>query len=498
MKPLPTVFSPADLEALRLRHVTPDTILSQIDRLNQANHHLKIIAPAQAGEGILRLDTREKKRLRSLFQAYTREKPGRICKFVPASGAATRMFGFLTGWNPDAPAGSQAEVDGFFEGLEAFAFFPELKEAGLGSRDRQKVITHLLKTRRFAELPKALLPFHLHQGKVRTPLHEHLEELSTLAGDPNRPGPFMHLTVSEEHQSAFIEALAEIVPPFPCSTSCQEKQTDTVALTPDGTLLRDAAGAILFRPGGHGALIHNLGRIEADLIFIKNIDNVPHPQFPNPGTKDREAMAGLLLEIDSLRQHVLQALHRDRTLSKELRDQLGQAAQRWPGLFPDELLSRLDDREALVPHLDRPIRVCGMVPNQGEPGGGPFWVENHRGLRTLQIVEGAQIDQNDPRQAAQFRRATHFNPVDMVCRIQASGGRPYDLSRFIDPATDFVTTKTHGGQTIRVLEHPGLWNGAMADWLTLFVEMDPRSFCPVKTVNDLLRPAHQPQKGIYP
>ncbi len=485
------IFTAADLDVLARHGQTSEDVLRQMERLGQANRAQKLLSPARISQGILRLSPDERESLRDRFRLVMAEGRSRICRFVPASGAASRMFGFLLTWlNNPVP---QPEVEHFFTNLDRFPFHHLLVAAGLDPSDRRSILAHMFNCLRYNELPKAVLPFHRQGNSLRTPLHEHLDQLAALCSLAPAKSGFLHLTISEEHEPVFARTLAEIKSPVPCEFSVQEKRTNTVALTDSGELLRDSRGTIVFRPGGHGALIHNLGRIQADLIFIQNIDNVPHPQIPCPSLADREVMAGLLLEVESLRSRLFRHFKKAALLSQELSREMREAAHRWPGLFPssglEDLLAR---RDAMLAHFDRPLRICGMVPNQGETGGGPFWVSDADDHARLQIIEAAQINRDDRQQVELFAQATHFNPVDMVCSLNNYLGRRHDLNRFIDTQSNFASEKNHEGRQIRVLEHPGLWNGAMASWLTLFVEMDPRSFCPVKTVNDLLRPAHQP------
>lgn len=461
-------------------------------RLAQPNRSLHLLAPARIGHGILRLTAEEKAVLREDYRESLSQRAIRICKFVPASGAASRMFNFLSGDNP--------ESERFFAEFSCFPFVPLLLARGIEQPERMsrhELLRLLLDELDLLGQPKALLPFHLHNGKLRTPLHEHAAELLGLVDSDLPRDARLHLTIGPEQQVAFRSAMAgvaaDLAVPIPYTLSSQSPGSDTVALDESGGLLRDCHGRIVFRPGGHGSLLDNLNQIEADFIFIKNIDNVPHPDYPNSGPDERRAMAGLLWQAVRLRDRILQACAGS-IPTAVLHDEIDDFNRRRPGFLPAGTGTLLrNDPAGLRRLVDRPVRVCGMVANQGDPGGGPFWVADRTGKPGLQIVEQAQIDRSDPQQAAVFAAATHFNPVDMVCCIRDSRQRPYPLTEFSDPDSDFVSTKTHQGQTIRVLEHPGLWNGAMAGWLSLFVEMEPTSFCPVKTVNDLLRPAHQPQ-----
>jgi hypothetical protein len=346
----------------------------------------------------------------------------------------------------------------------------------------------------YARLPKGLLPFHRLDGETRTAFVEHLAETAQLvgAGHPAR----LHGTVSPEHRPLFERQLAEWREPleerygcrFEVTFSVQQPATDTLALGPDGEALRDADDRLLLRPGGHGALLANLAELEGEVVLLRNIDNVVPDRRKADNLHWDRLLGGLLLELAESRRALLEQLHRHpgdpevcRRARAYLHEDLG-----------FDLSGGEPAGEHLIALLDRPLRVCGMVVNHGEPGGGPFWVRNADGRLSRQIVEAAQIDRSDPEQAAILAAATHFNPVDLACTLRDGRGRPYELARFVDQAAAIVTGKVQNGQPIRILERPGLWNGGMAGWHTVFVELPESTFNPVKTVFDLLRPAHQP------
>ncbi|HQQ79608.1 MAG TPA: DUF4301 family protein, partial [Thermoanaerobaculia bacterium] len=356
-------------------------------------------------------------------------RAGRLTKFVPASGAASRMFAFLLAGGEET-----AERKRFFESREAFAFGSSGDLAALAAR------------------PKALVPFHTYADGPRTPFEEHLHEAAGTVRDAAGLCR-VHFTVSPEHRKAFEDRLAEVRPRveratgarFSVSFSEQSPATDTIAGGADGGPFRTASGGLLFRPGGHGALLKNLGdvaRAGGDVVLVKNVDNVVPDARRGPTLLWKRLLTGLLVKLE---------------------------------------------RES---RRDRPIRVCGVVRNEGEPGGGPFWVSGPRG-ETLQIVESAQVDLADPAQAAIWKTATHFNPVDLACSLRDALGQPFDLGPFVDESAVFIAEKTHEGMPLKALERPGLWNGAMAFWETVFVEVPKETFAPVKTVLDLLRPEHR-------
>jgi hypothetical protein len=354
---------------------------------------------------------------------------------------------------------------------------------------------------------KGLLPFHGYADGSRTAFEEHLHAGTGYLTDGSNPVRF-HFTVAAEHQRAFREVSAKTTPGLArefgtevrVDFSLQDPATDTIAVEAEGKAtgepVRDGDGRLLFRPGGHGSLLTNLGRLAragSGLVILKNIDNIA------PETRHRELahwkrlLIGHLVELRSRSFDLLDRLESapsDPALLSEILDFLGHefALDRTSlggGAIGTDLARRLHQR------LDRPLRVCGVVLNSGEPGGGPFWVKRQDGSIDGQIVEGSQIDHGSPEQLAIWSAASHFNPVDIACSLHDRTGKPYDLERYVDPSTYFVTSKEIGGRSINVLERPGLWNGSMADWNTAFVEVPERTFSPVKTLFDLLRPEHQ-------
>jgi hypothetical protein len=420
-----TELSPADRVAIESHGLTVEEIARQLALFRDPPAPQRLVRPATAGDGILRIPGSDHAALLDLADEAARA--GRLTKFVPASGAASRMFAFLLAGGPESP-----EKRRFSESVDAFAFAGDLD--------------------RLASTPKGLLPFHRYPESSRTAFEEHLFEAAGTVRDASGLCR-VHFTVSPEHRAAFAAKLEEARPRleratgarFDVSFSEQAPSTDTIAAGPDGRPFRTAAGAILFRPGGHGALLGNLGavaRAGGDVVLVKNIDNV----VPD--------------------------------------------ARRAPTLLWKRLLTGLLVRLERSSRRDRPIRVCGVVRNEGEPGGGPFWVDGPGGP-ALQIVESAQIDAQDPAQAAVWTTATHFNPVDLACSLRDAGGQPFDLGRFVDEKAVFIAAKTHEGRPLKALERPGLWNGAMAFWETVFVEVPKETFAPVKTVLDLLRPEHR-------
>ncbi len=423
-----TSLSAADRAAIAARGLTEEEVLRQLAFFARPPAFQRLARAATAGDGVVRIEEREHAGLLALADAAARD--GRLTKFVPASGAASRMFAFLAAGSPESP-----EKKRFFESKRAGRF------AFDGSLDA------------LAALPKGLLAFHRYPDGGRTAFEEHLYEAAGTVRDSSGVCR-VHFTVSPEHRSAFEAALADARPRVERATGAtlrvtfseQAPSSDTIAGDPGGGPFRAASGSLVFRPGGHGALLANLGALArdgADVVLVKNVDNVVPDARRGPTILWKRLLTGLLARLE-----------------KESR-------------------------------RDRPIRVCGVVRNEGEPGGGPFWVEGPRGA-SLQIVESAQVDLGDPAQAAIWKSATHFNPVDLVCSLRDPAGRPFDLPRFVDDEAVFVAEKTHEGRSLKALERPGLWNGGMAFWETVFVEVPMETFAPVKSALDLLRPEHQP------
>ncbi len=507
-------FSDDDLKQLKALNIEPAKTASQLNWLRTGQVDLKLERPCTPGDGIVQIQSDSRNYLNNSFIAAVAK--GRLRRFVPASGAASRMFSPL---NADAAVfeacrtaqmgspGTSVEFDlrRFFDELTSFAFYPELKNAlaedghdlqkAIDERDLALIIRYLLEPCGlcYSRLPKGLLAFHAVADGTRTPFVEHLAEAALLNGLDGVVT--LHFTVSDEHLVLFKAQLAAwrntLEETYGChfevSYSTQKASTDTVALDETGQPLRDAKGQLVLRPGGHGALIENLNDLAGDIILVRNIDNVVPDAHKEANLIWTRLLTGYLLEVQTEQYALLKALH-EQPEDPMVRDLV-------VCFLADRLqaeVSLTDDSKTLLALLDRPLRVCGMVPNSGEPGGGPFWVRDAQGRVTKQIVEGAQIERSAPDQAEILARATHFNPVDMVCGVSDWRGRPYDLSRFVDEEAVIITSKVQNGKEVRVLELPGLWNGAMAGWHTIFVEIPSEAFNPVKTVFDLLRPAHQP------
>jgi hypothetical protein len=485
----------------------------QVRLLRGPSRSVRLLRPCTPGDGLTTLTPEEHG---SLLEEHDHAAAaGRCRKFVPASGAATRMFADLTaclhaGTEPasggaDAPAEVRV-LRTFLDRLEEFPFRDLLRERiaapgggpdPLGAaRPVRRLLEALLLPEGlgFAALPKGLLPFHRYPAELRTPLEEHLVEAAALVRDADGTAR-IHLTVSPEHEPLFRDRLEAVVPElegrldtrFEVTFSTQDPSTDTVALEPGGELFHTADGELLFRVSGHGALLQNLGNLDGDLVLIKNVDNVaPDPRKP-PTFLWSRLLLGLLARLQDEVHAACRGLESDPRDEATLENAAALARRLHRREAPRPGESR---GEHLLRLLDRPVRVCGMVPNEGEPGGGPFWVEGPEG-ESLQIVEGAQIDPGSGSQARIFASGTHFNPVFLACALRDHRGRPFRLERFVDPDAVIIARKTHEGRDLLALERPGLWNGAMAHWSTVFVEVPGGVFTPVKTVLDLLRPEHR-------
>lgn len=506
------MFTSRDLEVLSQRGISVEKAEAQLASFATGFPYLKLKGAASTEFGIMTVDEDKVKYYQDLWQKYLAADK-QILKFVPASGAATRMFKNLFEFldAPYATPTSDFEKK-FFAGLRQFAFYDELNAVCLKNEGKdidslvaegayKAVVENLLldKGLNYGALPKGLLTFHRSHDGVRKAFEEHLEEGAIYAA--NGKGQVnLHFTVSPAHLPLFKALVDEKQAAYEAkygvkyniTFSVQKASTDTLAAAPDGTPFRDADGDLLFRPGGHGALIENLNEQDADVIFIKNIDNVVPEKKKQTTVTYKQVIGGVLVSLQQKIFSYLQVLEGGKYTHEQLIDMLYFLQKSLFVKNPDT--KHLDDTELAIyikSKLNRPTRVCGMVKNVGEPGGGPFIAQSPDGTYQCQILESSQIDQQDPASVAMFREGTHFNPVDLVCGVRDKNGRPFDLLQYVDPQTGFISHKSKNGKELLALELPGLWNGAMSDWNTVFVDVDILTFNPVKTVNDLLRPMHQ-------
>ena len=476
-------FAEQDLLQIREHGLTPEAVELQIENFKRGFPYLKVVKAASPGDGIV---VASPERIAAAVERYDRSLSGRrVVKFVPASGAATRMFKELFEFVNEGKRGPG--IDRLLDNIGKFAFWPELKALlPAGADDRTVVSAIVNRGLNYGSRPKGLVTFHSYPEGSRKAVEEHLAEGAMYAAADGVVR--IHFTVSPEHMEGFRALLDEKVPlygkrfgvTYEISFSVQKPSTDTVAVNPDNTLFRTDEGKLLFRPAGHGALIENLDEIDADIIFIKNIDNVTTDALKGDTVTYKKALAGMLVDLQE------RAFGYLRGLEAGTADPAEAAA-----FIEKELCTKLPERydaALLAAILDRPIRLCGMVRNEGEPGGGPVWVATPDVTQSLQIAESSQISPDD---LPLMKSATHFNPVDLVCGVKNARGGKFDLRRYTDPETGFISSKSSGGRELRAQELPGLWNGAMAKWNTVFVDVPISTFSPVKVVQDLLRPQHQ-------
>lgn len=515
------MFSKDDLKFFRQKGISAEIVETQLAQFRTGFPYVSLDRPATPGDGILLLEAKKAQD----FARFYDENRGRyrLLKFVPASGAATRMFKHLHHFLSAHPGKEAKElalqkdkgadsVYAVIRNLINFAFFEDLKEVMkedgreirqlIEKKDYDAILGYLMDEQglNYAALPKGLIKFHKYESYSRTAMEEHLVEGTYYVRQEDGKVP-VHFTISPEHEKAFRARLEKVVPiyeqrygvRFDIDFSFQKPSTDTVAVTMDNEPLRDENKHIMFRPGGHGALLDNLSECGADIIFIKNIDNVVPDRLKQETYLYKKVLGGYLLQLRRKINDFLRSLENGISEETHLEDIYQFASKELRLSFPEDFHFRpLKERTNLLfKLLHRPVRACGMVKNEGEPGGGPFWVKDKEGGSTLQIVESSQINHSDEAQSRIFSQATHFNPVDLVCSVTDYKGEYFDLKAFRDPETGFISEKSVNGQKIKALELPGLWNGAMADWITVFVEVPIITFNPVKTLNDLLRKEHQ-------
>jgi len=490
-----------DKAYLAKKGITEDKLNAQLECFKTGFPWLKLAGAASPGKGIMTPDKEEKDTYLNAWTDYL-NGDGKVLKFVPASGAASRMFKNLFEYLDNGEKTSF--IQKFEDGIEHFAFIDDLKAAiakNGGDSSVKTAIATLLGDNglSYGKLPKGLLKFHKYDDGARTPVEEHLVEGALYAGGKTG-NVHVHFTVSPEHRSLFETLVANVAPKYEAqvgvkysvSFSEQKSSTDTVAANPDNTPFRGKDGKILFRPGGHGALIENLNDLDADIIFIKNIDNVVPDRLKPETTEYKKLIAGVLVSKQAKAFKYLQLLDSGVYTHEQLEEIIRFLQNDLSCRNPE--LKNLEDAElAIYLHkkLNRPMRVCGMVKNVGEPGGGPFLAYNNDGTISLQILESSQIDTANEEYMKMFQNGTHFNPVDLVCAVKDYKGNKFDLKKYVDHKTGFISNKSKDGKELKALELPGLWNGSMSDWNTIFVEVPLATFNPVKTVNDLLREQHQ-------
>lgn len=503
-------FSKKDLEQIEGHNLSLAQIEKQLENFKKGFPFVNLEKPAVIGDGILQIEESNAMDYVNAFEDYAAN--ANIVKFVPASGAATRMFKDLYDFKSsfDSKKNSLEDfpaVKEVVENIEKFAFYESLLPLGienaLKEKDYLKVVELILEDSglSYGQSPKATIIFHKYDDEVRTSFEEHLVEAAKYCLNDKKEVR-LHFTISGNHKEKFSELLEKVKAKYEERFSCayeiefseQKSSTDTVAVYLDNTLVRDNEGNIVFRPAGHGALIENLNEINADIVFIKNIDNVIHDKYKDITYKYKKVLAGILVRVKKKVDYylnILVGLDFETSIFSEIKD-----------FCRDSLAIEIKDlsdfkevenyREYLLSVLNKPIRVCGMVKNEGQPGGGPFWIRRENGELSLQIVESAQVDMNSEIQKSIFNNSTHFNPVDLVCSVRNFKGEKFELTDFVDYNTGFITEKSQQANKIKVQELPGLWNGSMANWITIFVQVPLETFTPVKTINNLLDKGHNP------
>lgn len=509
-----------DLDQISAKGISAETIERQLNDFKHGFPFTRLYEPATRGNGILAFNEKEAHELITNFDRTAKDL--KLVKFVPASGAATRMFKHLFEFRESL--GNKKERDAmledkgfnsvsyFFANIRKFAFYDDLKrilshsgqniEDLLKNEDYGTLLDAFLNDPglNYGNLPKGLIKFHHYGNFARTATGEHLVEGANYCANRAKKVN-IHLTVSPEHLVHFYDLIAYVQPyyesmfgvSYDVAFSVQKSSTDTIAVDIDNEPLRDKDDSLVFRPGGHGALIENLNEIDADIVFIKNIDNVVPDRLKAETYRFKKLLGGLLLQIQGKAFHYLKTLEK-KPVSAELIEEVVHFCQSQIHVpFPSDFEHWIENKKIgfLVEALNRPMRICGMVKNEGEPGGGPFRVKDKNGNISLQIVESSQIDMKNPGQKKIFESSTHFNPVDLVCSMKNYKGEKFDLHHFIDHNTGFISIKSKDGKQLKAMELPGLWNGAMAHWITVFVEVPIITFNPVKIVNDLLRQQHQ-------
>ena len=505
------MLSERDLKQIADKGISEKQIENQLNEFKTGFPFLRLEAAASVEHGIVATTEESRAKYEKSWEQY-KAAGKKVVKFVPASGAASRMF-------KDMFAFVDAEYDKpttdfekkYFENIEKFAFYGELndvcvKNEGkdiptlLAESNYKAVAAQMLKAEglNYGQLPKGMLLFHKYAEGPRTPMEEHLVEAALYAASNGEAN--IHFTVSHEHMPFFQKKVADKADfyakkygvKYDISFSEQKPSTDTIAANPDNTPFRNADGSLLFRPGGHGALIENLNEIDADVIFIKNIDNVVPDRLKGDTVTYKQVIAGVLVTLQQKAFEYLRLLDAGTYNHDKLEEMIRFVQQDLCCRKAD--IKNLEDADLVIylrEKLNRPMRVCGVVKNVGEPGGGPFLTYNQDGTVSLQILESSQIDKNNAEYIEMFTKGTHFNPVDLVCAVKDYKGQPFNLPDFVDRTTGFISSKSKNGKELKALELPGLWNGAMSNWNTVFVEVPLATFNPVKTVNDLLREQHQ-------
>lgn len=491
-----------DKEQLEKKGISIEQVEKQLTQFKSGFPFADIQRPATIGDGIAQISESVNQKYVDIYNKALANGT-HVVKFIPASGAATRMFKAMFEFKNATPEkqkemANQKPYNEFVKRLDDFAFSTDLQKQK--TDNKYDYISLMLdeKGLGYGQKPKGVLLFHKYADGSRTAAEEHIMEGYSYANSNNEIN--LHFTVSPNHLDLFKKAIVPTQKAIEkkgykvnISYSFQKQSTDTLAATMDNEPFRNENGELVFRPGGHGALIENLNDLDADIVFIKNIDNVAQEHLLATTALYKKVIAGYALERKNKVDEILKRLDNNDTTA--IAEAISFMDKELKTIYPKDFASQSDAKkiEFIKATLDRPLRVCGMVKNEGEPGGGPFWVKNAEGQISLQVVESAQIDANDSNKMDIMKRSTHFNPVDLFCCLKDRNGKKYDLTKFVDQNAGFISYKSLNGKDLKAMELPGLWNGAMAHWLTFFVEVPIDTFNPVKTVMDLLRPQHQPK-----
>lgn len=481
------IFSDKDVKQIKNHGLTLDSVNQQVEIFNAGITPLNIVKPATTGDGVMQCGDSDCQKYIALYEEYA--KTHRVVKFVPASGAATRMFKDLFDFMSTNMPNRVSKMT--VANIDKFAFWDELKPYLPQNASDMNIVQCLVTDSglNYGSYPKGLIEFHKYPDCIRTPIEEHLAEGAEYATSVDNTVN-IHFTVSPEHRTGFETLINRVLAQYESkygvkyavSVSEQKSSTDTIAMNINKTPFRNPDGSLLFRPAGHGALIENLNDIDADLIFIKNIDNVAVESMRADTVKYKKVLAGILIDIQ---QQIFKIIEYINTMESHT------DTAKVHDFITSKLGIKLDDKLSMVEYiniLNRPLRVCGVVRNTGEPGGGPFWVRDNSDITSLQILESSQLTTES---GNLLKDSEYFNPVDIVCGVKSFANTKFDLTEYIDANTGLITEKSKNGASLLALERPGLWNGAMAKWNTVFVAVPADTFTPVKVVTDLLLPAHQ-------
>lgn len=504
------MFSEDDIKQIKTKGLELNDVNKQIIQFEKGFPSLNLKSSAIIKNGIQKFDSLELNKYEGIYNDAINNIS--TTKFVPASGAATRMFKDLYDYLSGEDKQMSVQMVKFFSELDKFAFYDDLKEILtrnnlsieklLEVKKHSTIIEYILEEKglNYAKLPKGMLKFHKYTKGARTSFEEHLIEALNYSTD-KRSTANIHFTVSQEHTQLFEEKYSQVKnnienefnTELNISFSTQKSSTDTIAVKPTNEAFRNNNAQLVFRPGGHGALIENLNQLDNDIVFIKNIDNVVPDKLKIDTYKYKKALAGKLLDVQKYIFSSVKNIKNNTADNNSLEGMLKFSTKELCILPPQDLCLKEDTeiKKYILNIFDRPIRVCGMVKNEGEPGGGPFFSTNQDGTTSLQIVEGAQIDKDNKMQAEILNSSSHFNPVDLVCGLRNYKAEKFDLKNYIDYNTGFISAKSLNGKQLKAMELPGLWNGAMSNWNTIFVEVPVITFNPVKTIFDLLREEHR-------